>query len=117
MGGPHVTEVPDEALGREGGPRHVDAVALGEADATWPLIVEDAAKGELREVYTPEDETGKEIKLRCKIILRIPWDRIELTQFDLIRKLRHGRALFSNGSEWPGKFMCCSDGVRQRMSL
>ena len=25
MGGPHVTEVPDEALGRDGGPRHADA--------------------------------------------------------------------------------------------
>jgi hypothetical protein len=36
MGGPHVTEVPDEALGRDGGPRHADAVALGEADETWP---------------------------------------------------------------------------------
>ncbi len=30
MGGPHVTEMPDEALGRDGGPRHADAVALGE---------------------------------------------------------------------------------------
>ena len=47
MGGPHVTEVPDEALGRDGGPRHADAVALGEADQTWPLIVEDAARGRL----------------------------------------------------------------------
>ena len=28
MGGPHVTEVPDEALGRDGGPQHADAVAL-----------------------------------------------------------------------------------------
>src|SRR5271169_3576683 len=27
MGGPHVTEAPDEALGRDGGPRHVDAIA------------------------------------------------------------------------------------------
>jgi B12 binding domain len=27
MGGPHVTEVPGEALGRDGGPRHADAVA------------------------------------------------------------------------------------------
>src|SRR4030095_3626829 len=35
MGGPHVTEVPNEALGRDGGPRHADAVALGEADETW----------------------------------------------------------------------------------
>ena len=29
MGGPHVTEEADEALGRSGGPRHADAVALG----------------------------------------------------------------------------------------
>src|SRR5258708_28275192 len=34
MGGPHVTEEFDEALGRNGGPRHADAVALGEADET-----------------------------------------------------------------------------------
>src|SRR5258708_15816872 len=47
MGGPHVTEVPDEALGRDGGPRHADAVALGEADETWPQIVADAAPGQL----------------------------------------------------------------------
>jgi len=32
MGGPHVTEEADEALGRDGSPRHADAVALGEAD-------------------------------------------------------------------------------------
>jgi radical SAM superfamily enzyme YgiQ (UPF0313 family) len=87
MGGPHVTEVPDEALGRDGGPRHVDAVALGEADATWPQIVEDAAKGRLREVYTPVDENGKEIKPSLQNYPRIPWDQIDLTQFDLIGKL------------------------------
>src|ERR1035437_5900501 len=40
-GGPHVPEVPDEARGRDGGPRHADAIALGEADETWPRIVED----------------------------------------------------------------------------
>ena len=62
MGGPHVTEVPDEALGRDGGPRHADAVALGEADETWPQIVADAVRGELKEIYTPVDETGKERK-------------------------------------------------------
>src|SRR5919199_6972458 len=62
MGGPHVTEVPDEALGRDGGPRHADAVALGEADETWPTIVEDAARGELKEIYKPVDERGLERK-------------------------------------------------------
>src|SRR5437868_4709672 len=46
MGGPHVTEMPDEALGRSGGPRYADAIALGEADETWPKIVADAANGE-----------------------------------------------------------------------
>ena len=58
MGGAHVTEVPDEALGRDGGPRHADAVALGEADETWPRIVEVAAAGRLKEIYAPLDETG-----------------------------------------------------------
>src|SRR2546425_4346599 len=53
MGGPHVTEVPDEPLGRDGSPRHVDAIAFGEADDTWPQIVEDAARGQLREIYMP----------------------------------------------------------------
>jgi radical SAM superfamily enzyme YgiQ (UPF0313 family) len=60
MGGPHVTEVPNEALGRDGGSRHADAVALGEADETWPRIVADAAAGSLKEVYTPVDAFGQE---------------------------------------------------------
>src|SRR5438105_6770130 len=63
MGGPHVTEVPDEALGRGGGQRRADAVALGEADETWPLIVEDAARGQLKEVYEPgRDAKGNDRK-------------------------------------------------------
>ena len=60
MGGPHVTELADEALGRDGGPRHADAVALGEADETWPQIVNDAVSGQLKEIYAPVDETGKD---------------------------------------------------------
>jgi radical SAM superfamily enzyme YgiQ (UPF0313 family) len=62
MGGPHVTEMADEALGRAGGPRHADAVALGEADETWPRIVNDAAKGALKDVYAPVDAFGQEHK-------------------------------------------------------
>src|SRR5580692_10131425 len=62
MGGPHVTEMADEALGRDGGPRHADAVALGEADETWPTIVNDAVRGELKDVYAPIDAAGKERK-------------------------------------------------------
>ena len=66
MGGPHVTELADEALGRDGGPRHADAVALGEADETWPLIVDDAARGELKEIYAPVDAFGQERKPSLK---------------------------------------------------
>src|SRR6201988_481389 len=86
MGGPHVTEVPDEALGRDGGPRHADAVALGEADETWPQIVMDAARGQLKEVYTPVDETGKERKSSLQPYPEIPWDKIDLEQFDMVPK-------------------------------
>src|SRR5438309_5009339 len=78
MGGPHVTEVPDEALGRDGGPRHADAIALGEADETWPRIVEDAARGELKEVYTPTDAAGKEHKPTLKDSPAIRWDLMDL---------------------------------------
>ena len=85
MGGPHVTEVPDEPLGRDGGPRHADAVALGEADFTWPQIVADAEGGALKEVYAPVDEAGKEVKPALDDYPEIPWDRMDLDQFNLIR--------------------------------
>jgi radical SAM superfamily enzyme YgiQ (UPF0313 family) len=87
MGGPHVTEVPDEPLGRDGGPRHADAIALGEADETWPRIVEDAARGELQEVYEPVDESGKERKPSLRDYPEIPWETLDLDQFDLIPKV------------------------------
>lgn len=86
MGGPHVTEMADEALGRDGGARHADAVALGEADATWPRIVEDAACGQLQDVYAPVDMAGKESKPSLKAYPVIPWDTIDLDQFNLVPK-------------------------------
>jgi radical SAM superfamily enzyme YgiQ (UPF0313 family) len=84
MGGPHVTEMADEALGRDGGPRHADAVALGEADDTWPRIVEDAARGQLKDIYAPLDTAGKELKPSLKQYPVIPWDTIDLHQFNLV---------------------------------
>ena len=86
MGGPHVTEMADEALGRDGGPRHADAVALGEADATWPRIVEDAARGQLKDVYAPVDAFGQESKPSLKDYPVIPWQSIDLKQFNLVPK-------------------------------
>ncbi|HKB07030.1 MAG TPA: radical SAM protein [Candidatus Polarisedimenticolia bacterium] len=45
MGGPHATALPDEAA------RHADAVVVGEAEDTWPQVLEDAAAGRLRRFY------------------------------------------------------------------
>lgn len=103
MGGPHVTECPDEALGKDGGPRHADAVALGEADETWPQIVCDAARGELKEVYTPRmDEKGHDIKPSLQPYPHIPWETLDLDQFSLVpRFLRPVMSRFGTG--W-GKF-------------
>jgi len=87
MGGPHVTELADEALGRNGGPRHADAVALGEADETWPHIVNDAVRGELKEIYAPVDDFGQERKPSLKQYPAIPWDKIDLHQFNLLPRV------------------------------
>jgi len=97
MGGPHVTEIPDEALGKDGGPRHADAVALGEADQTWPKIVADAARGQLKEVYAPLDAFGQERKPDLRDYPAIPWESLDLQQFNripgfarfLMRKLQY----------------------------
>jgi len=90
MGGPHVTEEADEALGRSGGPRHADAVALGEADETWPKIVADAVRGKLKDIYAPVDEFGQERKPSLQPYPAIPWDSINLDQFNLVPKIAKG---------------------------
>src|SRR5580700_10664011 len=102
MGGPHVTEEADEALGRDGRPRHADAVALGEADETWPQIVEDAVRGELKEIYAPVDAMGKEHKPPLNPYPTIPWDKLDLSQFNLVPKLMH--PLLKNFREGWGSF-------------
>src|SRR5216684_1029786 len=89
MGGPHVTELADEALGKDGGSRHADAVALGEADETWPRIVEDAARGRLKDVYAPVDDFGQERKPSLQPYPEIPWDKIKLEQFNVLPGFLH----------------------------
>jgi radical SAM superfamily enzyme YgiQ (UPF0313 family) len=84
MGGPHVTEAPREALGQDGGPRHADAVALGEADETWPAIVADAAAGRLKETYSGVDASGQDRKPSLERYPEIPWESIDIGQFNRI---------------------------------
>jgi radical SAM superfamily enzyme YgiQ (UPF0313 family) len=85
MGGPHVTQLPDEALGRDGGPRHADSVVLGEADQIWATIIADAEHGILEETYVARDAAGKAAKPSLGDYPMIPWDRMDLDQFNLIR--------------------------------
>ena len=100
MGGPHVTECPDEALGLDGGPRHADAIALGEADETWPQIVLDAARGELKEIYQPErDAKGNDRKPSLQPYPTIPWETLDLDQFNLVPKIMRP-ALGRMGGGW-----------------
>jgi radical SAM superfamily enzyme YgiQ (UPF0313 family) len=99
MGGPHVTEVPDEPLGRDGGKRYADAIALGEADNTWPQIVEDAANGCLKEVYEPVDNEGVEVKPSLENYPEIAWGDLNLDQFNIIPKILRAQ-LSKIGNGW-----------------
>ncbi len=62
-------------------------MALGEADETWSKIVEDAVRGELKDIYAPVDDAGKERKPSLQGYPAIPWDSINLKQFNLIPKV------------------------------
>ncbi len=115
MGGPHVTEMADEALGRDGGTRHADAVALGEADQTWPKIVEDAARGQLKDVYAPVDDFGQERKPSLQPYPAIPWNSINLDQFNLVPSMFQP-LLKKIGTGW-GTFQNYSRGVWPWMSI
>lgn len=45
MGGVHPSSLPEECL------EHSDAVVIGEAEALWPKILQDAGRGRLEKVY------------------------------------------------------------------
>jgi radical SAM superfamily enzyme YgiQ (UPF0313 family) len=48
------------------------------------MIVEDAARGQLKDIYAPVDEMGKERKPSLQPYPSIPWDAMDLSQFNLI---------------------------------
>ncbi len=103
MGGPHVTECADEALGKDGGPRHADAVALGEADDYWAQMVTDAANGCLKETYSPQlDPKGNDVKPSLQPYPHIPWETLDLEQFSLVPKFLQP-VMSKFGAGW-GKF-------------
>lgn len=89
-----------------GGPQHADAIALGEADETWAQIVSDAARGELKDIYKPLGEDGKERKPSLQPYPQIA-ETINLEQFDIIPKFL-SKPLSKVGGGW-GSFRHYAD--------
>jgi radical SAM superfamily enzyme YgiQ (UPF0313 family) len=87
MGGPHVTELPYEPLGATGVPQCADAVVRGEADELWPVVIRDAERGTLQPVYEPPVVGGSDVKPSLKNYPVVPWDELDLTDFNFMRFL------------------------------
>jgi radical SAM superfamily enzyme YgiQ (UPF0313 family) len=51
LGGVHACLMPDECL------EHADAIVVGEAEYVWPLVLRDAANGEIKRIYRQEQPT------------------------------------------------------------
>lgn len=64
-------------LGPEPGLHHADAVVLGEAEETWPIVLADAAAGRLRATYD--------------MPRRPPIDTLPLPRYDLLDQKKLGR--------------------------
>jgi radical SAM superfamily enzyme YgiQ (UPF0313 family) len=73
IGGPHATALPEEAS------RHADAVVVGDAEDTWPRVLEDARSGRMRGVY---------VSTRQASLSGMPAPR-----WDLIRGRRYGKSV------------------------
>jgi radical SAM superfamily enzyme YgiQ (UPF0313 family) len=54
MGGIHPTALPDEVL------EHCDAVVVGEAEESWPRLIDDFRRGNLEKIYRQEHFTPPE---------------------------------------------------------
>ena len=99
VGGPHVTLIPAEAA------QHADAVALGDIDAVWQTILDDAEAGCLKPVYHGLPLDGIELKqicLRRDIFKGKPYLPVTLTQFS--RGCSNFCEYCATGSIYRGRF-------------
>ncbi len=64
FGGPHVSLVPDEAQ------RFADAVVVGEAEDTWPLVISDFQKKRLRSRYRSSTPSLSSLPFARRNLLR-----------------------------------------------
>jgi radical SAM superfamily enzyme YgiQ (UPF0313 family) len=99
LGGYHPTAMPAEAK------EHADSVVLGEAEATWPLVLEDASVGKLQPFYgpSPDFDMNKIPPLRRDLIAHNP----------LIGAVQSTRGC-PNKCEFCAIASFCKHGVKQR---
>ena len=78
IGGPHVSCLPEEAK------EHADSVVVGEGELTWPQLLKDLEKGELKPFYKQEKPIDPALipKARREIIKRgfLPVVRVQTTR-------------------------------------
>jgi radical SAM superfamily enzyme YgiQ (UPF0313 family) len=79
MGGIHPTSLPDEVL------EHCDAVVMGEAEKSWPRLINDFRRGNLERTYKQKDFTPpEEIPVARREIYRakdyFPIDSLQATR-------------------------------------
>jgi len=55
LGGNHPTALPEEAK------KHANSVVIGEAEITWPLLLKDFEKGQLKAFYTTKQKFSPEL--------------------------------------------------------
>jgi len=86
MGGPHVTEMPDEALGPRW--RSTPCRRYSPRGSGRDLAEDrrDAVRGQLKDVYAPVDDFGQERKPTLQPYPTIPWNTINLDQFNIVPK-------------------------------
>ena len=91
LGGLHVSAMPDEAL------QHADAIVIGEAEETWPQVVDDARNGRLKRVYRPTRQ----------------WNLAEtLTpRFDLLDPAKYNRITVQTSRGCPWKCDFCASSI------
>jgi radical SAM superfamily enzyme YgiQ (UPF0313 family) len=79
LGGIHATACPEDCL------KHADAVAIGEAEETWPVILRDAAARRLQPIYRNQGPVD---------IARVPlprWDLLNPNAYLFTNTVRIGR--------------------------
>ncbi|MEJ2111902.1 MAG: cobalamin-dependent protein [Acidobacteriota bacterium] len=84
VGGYHPTLCTDEAL------EHTDAVIVGDAEDTWPRVVEDARKGKLQRVYRSQYPPLAKLRVDRSIFAGKRYGPLRLVQFG--RHLAHAES-------------------------